>query len=218
MKFTIGPYIYDLVLADRAIFDAEGNPLEGAAIESRRLLVISLNVEPERREEIAMHEFLHAIEFHIQPPRTEEERAQFFAFYSQQFRDEFEDQGGRAVLTRMMPRRLPAMGRPPLAARISVARDTFGSPDRIPCAGCEADVMCGSIHNGEPELHEATNRWYMERWFRCEGCAAIQAWLEYCTPDGVPLGTFVSNPKPRLLRGDDAAQWLAVQPAVSGSG
>jgi hypothetical protein len=53
LVFHIGPFLYTLVISERRIYDPEGNELEGAAIESRRLLMLSFALPVHRREDIA---------------------------------------------------------------------------------------------------------------------------------------------------------------------
>lgn len=217
MKFHVGPFLYTLAISDRQIFDVEGNPLEGAAVESRRLIIISYIVELERRAEVLMHELIHCWAFHVPQPSDEEERANLVAMITEQFHRDLESQDGREALAKLQPQRVPQLGSALPAPRLAFAREVMGSSDRMICAACDADVMCGSIHHGEPELHEATAQWRILRWFQCDACAGLQIWYECCAPDGSPLGTFIANPKPRLLRGAEASLWLSEhsEPAAS---
>jgi hypothetical protein len=208
--FHVGPVVYRLVISDRSIFDAEGSELEGCAVEGRRLIIISRIVEPERREEVALHEFAHAWAFHVPKPADEEERCQLTALIAQQFRDDLEAQGGREALRSIPAQRVPHLGKPtPATAKALSLRETFGRSDRMPCGACDTDTMVGSIHNGEAALHQATNQFRITRWFECDACGALQVWTELCTPDGSPLGEFVANPPPKILRGADATAFLA---------
>ena len=209
MQFRVGPYTYTLVVSDRAIFDADGNELEGVAVEGRRLIILSPIVEPERRPEVACHELYHAFTFAFPAPRTEEEIADFTGLVARQFHQELHEQGGRQALMQMVPRRVPHLGRPAPARSLPFARDVIGPGDRIPCGVCDAPVMCGSIRNGAPELHQPTGRLRMERWMHCEACGSVQAWMEWCAADGTPLGEFVSNPAPKLYRGAEAGRFVA---------
>lgn len=218
MNFHVAGVSYRLVVSDRSVFDAEGNELEGCAVEGRRLLIISRIVEPERREEIAMHEISHAWTFHVPKPGDEEERCQFNATISRQFYADLEAQGGREALRQMAMTRVPHLGKPlPQATSKALQmRETFGKSDRTPCGACDTDTMVGSIHNGEPVLHEPTNQFRVTRWFQCEACSAVQVWTEVSAPDGTPLGEFVANPAPKLLRGAEAAAWLAEHREMAG--
>lgn len=209
MKFHVGPVEYRLVVSDRAIFDETGNELEGLAVESRRLLIISYRVEPQRREDIALHELLHAWAFHVPPPRNEEERCQLFALAARQFRIEIEDQGGAEAFEQMLPVRVPHLGRPLPQRTPGCGSVRRRRTDRVTCGQCDATIMCGSIHNGEPALHAYTALWRLDRWARCPCCATLLAWTEICAPDGTPLGEYVANPPPRMLRGREATHWLA---------
>lgn len=208
MKFQIGPHIYALAISNRAIFDTEGERLEAAAVENRKLIIISHTVEPERREEVALHEIYHCWTFHVPRPKDDEEAAQLTAFISQQFHRDLESQGGREALMQLPPRHVPHLGQPAPTRSMPLKSESIGVTDRMPCATCEADVMCGSINSGEPTTHEATGIVLMERWFECDACGSVQAWCERCTPDGLPLGEFVASPRPKVLRGVEAAKWL----------
>lgn len=209
MQFHVGPVAYRLVISDRAVFDAEGNELEGAAIESRRLLIVSRRVEPARREDVALHELAHAYEFHFPPPRTPEDRAQIFSIAAKQFAIDLAAQGGSEAIVQMLPTRVPHLGRPMPQSPSASVPESWQLSDRIPCGCCDADIMCGSIGNGEPELHEASGQWRMDRWARCDACGTLMVWSQVATPDGTPLGQFVSNPPPRMLRGREADHWIA---------
>lgn len=210
MFFNVGPYRYRLAISDRPIYDAEGNQLEGLAVEQRRLLIVSYRVEPDRREEVALHELGHAWLFHFPTPRTDEERCQFFAATARQFRMDLEEQGGAEAMLQMAPERVPHLSRGvPSSAQPIKLPESFGLTDRVVCGCCGAEIMCGEIRHAEPRQHEYTGQWQVERWADCEACGTLQVWLEYCAPDGRPTGTFVSVPPPRMLRGREAALWRA---------
>lgn len=213
MKFHVGHIPYAVIVSDRAMFNSDGDPLEGLAVEANRLIIISRSVEPCRRAEIAQHEYLHCWGFHVPQPATEEERCQLGAFVAEQFRLQLDEQGGEDALRNLPPTRMPRMGTPRKERVAAQPPEPFGITDRIPCGCCGADVMCGSIHNGPPAVHEITGQWSLERWATCDACGSLQAWGEYCTPDGIPSGRYVSNPPPRMLRGAEAARWLAERPA-----
>lgn len=208
MKFHVGPEVYTLIVSDRAVFNVEGDEVAAMAVEDRRLLILSFRVEPQRREELARHEMLHAWEFHVPVPRTAEERAQFFALAGKQFDQDLETAGGNEALERMLPASVNCTGRPAAQRTAAPARETYGAPDRKECE-CGSDIMCGSISNGEPSLHGPTAQYRIERWARCDACGGLLAWGEICAPDGTPLGTLVANPPPKILRGREAAIWLA---------
>ncbi len=215
MKFHVGPFTYTLVVSDRSIFDADGNQLDGIAVESRRMLLISRHVEPERREEVAMHEFVHAWEFHVPKPTTDEERCQFFAFLDRQFRDDLHNGGGRETLAQIVPRHVNHIDRPlHQAAKVAAAREIVSFEAQRVCGQCDTSIVCGSIHNGEPTAHEATGKFRLERWMRCDVCGTVTVWQEVCTSDGSPLLEFVSYPAPRMIRGAEAALWAAERATV----
>lgn len=94
MKLHVGPSAYTVVRSSRAIFDLEGAELEGCCLESRRRIVLSRIVEPERLEEVAEHEFYHAWLFHVPKPNDDEEAAQLHSLIGRQFRQDVEDAGG----------------------------------------------------------------------------------------------------------------------------
>lgn len=208
MQFNVGPVTYTLVVSDRPLYDDEGNEIEGQAVESRRLLLVSRRVEPDRREDVALHELFEAYLFHVPKPQTNDEHSQLFALAAKGFRMDLERQGGPEAIREMVPRRVPHLGKPTPARAESQSAENFGVTDRVPCGGCGADVMCGSVNNGEPVQHEATGQWRILRWMQCDACGVLQTWYEVCTADGVPLGKFVANPAPRLLRGAEASEWI----------
>jgi hypothetical protein len=218
MQFHVGPVVYRLAVSDRSVFDVEGNELEGCAVEGRRLLILSRIVEPERREEIALHEFTHAWSFHVPKPSDEEERCQLTALIAQQFALDLERNGGREALRSLAATRVAHLGKPAAATSKALSlRETFGRSDRMPCGACDTDTMVGSISNADPELHQPTNQCRLLRWFQCDACGAVQVWTELCTPDGSPLGEFVANPSPAILRGADAARFLADKRELAGA-
>lgn len=209
MKFRVGTIIYTLIISDSSIYDSEGNEREGIALEGQRLLLLSRIVEIDRREEVAMHEYVHAWFFHVPRPTTEEESCQFIAFVREQFNQALESQGGREALRALPATRMPRLGTQPVRRMAPATPEAYAVADRIPCGTCGSDVMCGSIVNGSQTLHQYTGQWWMDRWATCEACDDLQVWGEYCTPDGIPLGKYVSNPPPRMMRGREASQWLA---------
>ena len=216
MQFHVGPYSYRLAISDREVFDAEGSRLEGCAVEGRRLLILSRVVEPERREEVALHELIHAWAFHVPTPRTEEERCQLHAMIAEQFRRDLESQGGREAMMQLQPQHVPHLGRPAPAQNPRAAKEVFGRPDRVICSRCDSETMCGSVTNGEPELHAATGQLRMQRWFVCETCGTLTVWLERCTDDGTPLGEYIPNPPPRMMDGAEAARFMRERRELAG--
>jgi hypothetical protein len=112
LVFHIGPFLYTLVISERRIYDPEGNELEGAAIESRRLLMLSFALPVHRREDIAAEELAHAYEFHFPVPRTNEERARLSATVATGFRRELDEQGGIDALNRLPAQYVPSVGNP----------------------------------------------------------------------------------------------------------
>jgi hypothetical protein len=213
INFNVGPFVYRLVVSDRAIFDGEGEELEGVAVEGRRLLILSRIVEVERREDVALHEFTHAWAFHVPKPSDEEERCQLTALVAQQFALDLERQGGREALRELPSTRVPHLGRPKLAAKRVGDQAFRPAPrrDKVFCGQCESPVMCGSIHNGDVEYSQDASEYRLPRWMRCPTCGAVQVWMELCTPGGSPLGAYVANPPPRLLYGVEAERWIADQ-------
>jgi hypothetical protein len=184
--------------------------MDGLAVESHRLLILSRTLDVDRRSEIAFHEYLHAWGFHVPQPSNEEERCNLASMARQQFDRDLDAAGGEGALRTLPPTKLGNIGHSPTAkVRALSDRETIGPADRIPCATCESPVLCGDIDHGEPFLHEHTKQFRVERWFRCESCGSLQVWLELCAPDGAPSGEFVSIPKPRILRGAEASAWLA---------
>ncbi len=140
----VGPFIYRLVVSDREILDEEGCSLEAVAVESQRLLILSVSLDIDRREELAGHEFVHAWEFHVPKPTTAEERCQFFAMVSQQFRQDIEAQGGAESIRALEPIYIPHRGAKHTAAvRQHIRRATWaGFPGRCRPAFGKV-VRCG---------------------------------------------------------------------------
>lgn len=112
IEFHVGATPYMLIISDRSIFDSDGCELEGCAVEGRRLLILSHIVHPERREEVARHEFYHAWRFHVPAPKNEEEDAQLHALVAKQFRVDLDDAGGQDALLNIRPCKV-LLGRPP---------------------------------------------------------------------------------------------------------
>jgi hypothetical protein len=104
LYFTVvGQFVYRVCVADRRLYDREGNEVEGLAMEARRLIVISPTVEPDRREEVAYHELYHCWRFHIPRARKEEDAANLFAAIVRQCRIDLECSGGLKALITMRP-------------------------------------------------------------------------------------------------------------------
>lgn len=213
MQFHIGALTYTLIVANRRIYDENGDELEGRAIASPRAIIISSAVLPERRLEVLRHEVQHCWHFHIPRPSCEEEECNLAAFIDRQFHDDLDAQGGREALEQMPMDECPEFGRPKGTVK-QPGREVLGQSDRVECGSCGASVMCGSINNGPAGLHEPTKQYRLERWMSCDACGSVQVWTEVCAPDGTPLGEFVSNPSPRRLRGREAARWIAERQAM----
>jgi hypothetical protein len=206
LKFQVGPFTYTLVVADVPIYHTDGDEAEGLAIEYRRQIILSPRVEPQRRQEITLHEIVHCWLFHVPRPRNEEEHCQFVAFVHQQFDKDLEAQGGPQSLAQLIASPVTPIGRPRTESRIGPVSEP--QTDRRCCGSCGAEMMVGSVHNGPPQLHEPTRQYRVERWMECEACGILQTWFEFAAPDGTPLGQFVAHPPPRLLRGTDALRFL----------
>lgn len=74
-----------------------------AEFESRTIYIAETTA-PSRRYEELLHELAHAWLFHVPPPRTEEELAQFLATVSEAARQDFDRQGGLSRLKAIQPR------------------------------------------------------------------------------------------------------------------
>lgn len=212
MKLTVtvaGVHRYVVRIPNQPIFDEHGSELEGICIESRRLILISPTVQINRREEVLGHEVQHAWEFHVPPPRIEEERCQLFATISQQMREDLERQGGIETLQSLPAESISLPYRAPAERHEAMAPNTFRLTDARECACCSAVTMCGSISNGHVEFHEGLAQYQVLRWFRCDVCDVLTVWREVATSDGRPTGHLVEVPAPRMLRGREAAEWLA---------
>jgi hypothetical protein len=214
MEFHVGPYTYTLVISAGEMYDDLGCELSGLAVESQKLLILSHKLEPCDREGILYHEVEHAWSFHGATPSTEEGRCQLSAMIRRQFGEDLEQQGGREALEKLQPTRMGNIGMPTLRRTTSppvpdraIPMEVMGQPDRLPCATCEAPIMCGSIHHDAP-TSDGSGKIRMLRWFNCEICGAVQVWWEYCDTHGNPLGVYVSVPRPRVLQGIAAKEWL----------
>lgn len=206
---SIGPYCYSLVISDREIYDENNDLLDGCVIGTRRLLVVSKSVELDRREEVARHECVEAWLQHVPRPRDKEDLAQFVSMVGTQFDRDIEAAGGIEVLRRLAPTQLPNLGRPlPEKAATLPPENAIGSTDRLTCGACGSETLCGSIAHEDPQP-DASGRFRVLRWFRCDQCAGLQTWWQYCRSTGELLGEYVSIPAPRMLRGEEAARWLA---------
>ena len=212
MRFRVtiaGVHRYAVRVPNQAIFNHLGEELDGLAIESRRLILISPAVQPDRREEVLGHEVEHAWSFHMPAAHTQEERAQLTATILQSLRQDLDAQGGIAALRAIQPEPISLPYRAPAVKHFAGPGATYQALDRRECGGCNAETMCGSIATGPAELHEGLGQYQVLRWFRCEICNALNCWWEISTTDGRPTGVLVQVPPPRLLRGSEAAEWLS---------
>lgn len=210
MKVTVaGVHRYSVKIPKKSIVDESGDELDGMAIESARLILISPRVTPERREELLHHEIQHAWEFHVPSPRTEEERCQLAATIAQQYRHDIEAAGGIQSLMSLQPTEVRLPFSPGPIQRESDAANTFRVLDFKLCGVCDSPTMCGSIENGPVEFHQGLSQHQVLRWFKCEICAALNVWREVATSDGRPTGVLVQVPAPKVLTGREAAEWIA---------
>lgn len=204
MRFHVAAVIYELRIPSAPIFDGD-QEIWGQCIPEWHKLLISPAAPIDQRRRLLAHELYHAWRFEVPKPNTEEELATLSATVNDSMDEDLERQGGTTALRQLRPE--PA---DPVFVPDQVGKpDLLGADDRMPCAGCDAYVMCGSIHHDPPEFHGATTRYRMTRWMVCDACGVLQVWLEWCSPDGTPSGKFVANPRPRLLWGHEASAWLA---------
>ena len=217
MRFKVGPFEYLLVIADRRLYTAEDLEVDGLAISSPRLIIISRAVETFRRREVLRHELEHAWAFHVPAPADEEARAQLAAMIDEQLAQDLAVQGGAEELEKLPAQHVPAIGQPATVRAKTLVipnaqlpkAEAFGRPDRMVCSNCDAETCVGSIPSGEPSLHDFTGKWRVERWMLCDACGTLTHWYEVSTPDGSPTGEIVAHPRPRMLHGAEASAFMA---------
>lgn len=216
MNFIVtGVHRYVVRIPNKDIYNHLGEELDGLAIESSRLILISPAVQPERREEVLYHELEHCWTWHVPPPTTEEQRCQLSATIMQSARLDLDRQGGIKALMGLKPEPLSLPYRAPALRQYAGPAVRGRNLGWRRCGQCEAKMMCGSIHTDPPTVHEGLGQYSVLRWFRCEPCDWLNIWREISTPDGKPSGVIVEIPAPKLLHARDAAEWLAEKGAVT---
>jgi hypothetical protein len=209
MKLTAAGERFTVLIPDRPIIDEHGDELDGLAVSSPKLILISRRIVHVDREAVLLHELQHAWEFYMPAPRTAEERCQMLATIARQFRVDLDNAGGIEALHALKPTRVSLPFDAPATVRESAGANTFRVMDFKLCGSCEAPTMCGSIEYGHVEFHEGLQQHQVLRWFRCETCGTLNVWREVATSDGRPTGVLVQVPPPRMMRGREAAAWLA---------
>lgn len=210
MKLNVaGCHSFRVVVPDKLIFDDVGYELDGLAVQSPELILISRRLLPGDREEVLLHELQHAWEFFVPAPSNAEERSQMLATIAKQYRRDLENGGGIEAIVNLKPSRIVLPFDSLATVRASGQGNTFRHCDYKHCGGCDTPTMCGSFEHGHVEYHEGLQQHHVLQWFRCEACMALNVWREVATSDGRPTGILVPVPPPRVYYREEAAEWIA---------
>lgn len=199
---------YRMVIPEKPIFDEVGEELDGRAVESPPMILISRRVRPSDREAVLLHEIGHAWEFYVPAPTTSEERQQLLAEIGAQYRHDLDVAGGIDALLNLQASRVTLPFDSPATERRADSAKIYRHTDFKFCGACEAPTMCGSYDHGHVEHHGGLDQHQLLMWFTCEVCGALNTWREVATSDGRPTGALVPVPPPRLYYGAAAREWL----------
>jgi hypothetical protein len=106
MRFSVGPWIYDVMIHDGPLFCEDGGRAIALYIWDLRALLITSEIGIYRRTEVLIHELRHAWQLHFGMPRDDEEDANSAASFTIDFHRQFCRQGGEGVLCKMRPRKI----------------------------------------------------------------------------------------------------------------
>ncbi|MBV8780180.1 MAG: hypothetical protein JO353_02175 [Phycisphaerae bacterium] len=180
---------------------------------SDREIWLSFTTDKAARIAVILHELRHAWERHVGVPRDAETECQLTASIGEQFRQDIDANGGDDCIMRLRAEPWPYTreedDQPTKQLRRPTKNDRHYEPQEYrSCPRCEASMAAGSIEHGIIEFYAPTKEYQIDRWMICETCGTLSTWREICTPDGQPLGRIVEIPRPRMLNGAEASEWL----------
>lgn len=209
LMHVAGSHSFRVLIPHKLIFDDIGDELDGLAVQSPELILLSRRLQAGEREAVLLHELQHAWEFFVPAPSDAEERSQLLATVAQQYRIDLELGGGIEAIADLQPSRVRLPFDSPATNRQAGEGVTYPRSGHKFCGGCETPTMCGSFEHGHVEYHEGLKEHQVLQWFRCESCGALNVWREVATSDGRPTGVLVPVPPPRVYYREAAAEWLA---------
>jgi hypothetical protein len=199
VHFDINNRRFTVQIAPRALI-LEGQPSKAKLDRVRGIVWISDQVPSNQRRLILLHELRHLwVDAHGRAADDETDADQAAAMMDTIMQGYLE-QGGDAVLEALTP--------PP---ETSINRAPVGPLVRFDptCGYCQARLLIGSIASDPPAWNADLGSWTVDRGGLCEICDRVTVWREMATADGMPLGTFVAHPPPRVLTGPEAGEWIA---------
>lgn len=201
MQFTIKGQVYPVRISSRPLF-LDGDSCDAKIDLTHARILISNQLPRHERKRALLHELRHGwVEAHGRAT-SEEADADDVAEMMDVLMSQYLAEGGDAVLEALNPDPEKRQGVPRM----------FGGPlsqVRADCGRCGAGVAVGSIGNDPPRFSDDGNVWLMDRGMLCPACDSVTAWTEMCSQEGMPLGAIVAHPKPRVLSGKAAGEWIA---------
>lgn len=206
MRFSIGDRAYTVHISPRPIY-LDGHECDGRIDPDAGRIMLDGQLPRHDRRRVLLHELRHAWVIEYGRAGDDEADADDAAAFSDWAHGAYQAQGGDRALEAMEPDAAPPSGQLTGAILCST---------RI-CGSCAAPVAVGSIANGEPTWTPALGAWAMSRGMECEACGRVTTWAEVCTEDGMPLGTTLAHPKPRVLTSSEAGRWMRERAAGAGN-
>lgn len=198
MHFDFDQRRYVVQIAPRTLV-LDGQPCRAKLDRTRAIIWLSDQLPSNGRRLALFHELRHLwIDTHGKAV-DEESDADQAAEMMDAMLEQYLAQGGDAVLESLIP-----------DPDTSINRATTSPMIRFDptCGECNARLLPGAIGTDAPIWNADLSTWTMDRGCLCEICDHVTVWRETATADGVPLGSIVAHPQPRVLSGGEAGVWI----------
>jgi hypothetical protein len=189
MHFDISGERYTVVIASRPLI-VNKQPAKAKIEHGSLRILISDQLPRHQRKLELLHELRHAWINAYGPASNSEADANQAAEMMSVVMEQYLAQGGDATLEALNPDPVQSAHREPSGVMGSFFRE---------CGSCTSRIASGSIEDSEPAWNEDASGWVMDRRMPCDACGSITVWRELCTAEGMPLGTILPHPKPRVL-------------------
>ncbi len=207
MFFAVDGITYIMMISPRPLFRS-GQPAQGSCDFTRRLILLTDQMPRQRRLEVLIHEYRHAwrasrgivSDSPASDATHDEADANDIAEFATSFIQQLAEQGGEIALHMMLPTRDIRIGAQPTGPMTN---------KRAECGHCAAPIMVGSIRTSPPQWSEDLGVWTAHRGFACSTCNRVTIWTESATVEGVPSGSILPHPPPKILEGAAAVAWIA---------
>lgn len=200
MHFTLNDRRYVVTITSAPIM-SNGEPRQAVLDRRHRRILISNEVARHERRIRLFHELAHVFDDIHGPPAAgdEEGLAHDRAAFSEWIHEQYNTQGGDAVLEALNPE----------PERNSASEGTGGDVfDYRRCGDCNTPIAHGDVHFGEVKEIGGGRMALEGCWLECPADSFVTTWSELADANGAPTNIILPYPQPRVLRGREAAEWL----------